>query len=87
MNADDCWRVLVGFLVAPLCGAVLVAFWYAAASTGWSLLLFLIAAAVGGYMVALILGLPAYLILRRLLRPRLIYVVLKAALSRRLRSL
>ena len=72
------WRVALGFVVAPLAPSAL-----AAVSTladggpnggyGQWLALF---ALVGGYPATLVFGIPAYFVLSRFLRPRLIYVVL-----------
>jgi hypothetical protein len=70
------WRVILGFLVAPLAGGVCytaieaLISWPSGASLGEAARTLTALTLYGGYPIALVVGVPAYLALRRLLRPR-----------------
>lgn len=76
------WRIILAFLIAPLVPS-------AAAATvtlvdglpnGGYLQWLVLVALIGGYPAALILGLPAFFILRSRLRPRFMYVTFAGGL-------
>jgi hypothetical protein len=76
-------RVAKAFLIAPLSGSIVFAGWYVPALRLDWLMGFIwtvIFAATVAYSIALVVGVPAYLVLRRLLRPRLFNVVLSGGL-------
>ena len=66
------WRVALGFLVAPLAGGAAISAMALADASPLSDAFSFAALAVlyGGYPPALVLGIPAYLALRRRVRPR-----------------
>src|SRR5262245_36854526 len=76
------WRVALGFLVAPLVPAALWAL--AGVWRGLSLAAYvpsvILIALYGAYPVAVLLGVPAYFLLRCQLRPRLITIALAGGL-------
>jgi hypothetical protein len=76
-------RTLVAwaFVAAPLIGAVVLGMLSAVMGDDPRVgVLEVFGGAVVGYLIALFLGIPAYFILRRRIRPRLIYVALVGAL-------
>jgi hypothetical protein len=76
------WRVALGFLMAPLAPAalwLLPGLWHGTPLASLRSLVMLVAM-VGGYPAVVLLGVPAYFLLRRRLRPRLITVALAGGL-------
>jgi hypothetical protein len=76
-------RIAKAFLIAPMFGSIVLAGWYdPAKGLDWLIDLFGMAlfAAAAAYSIALVVGVPAYLVLRRRLRPRLGYVVISGGL-------
>ena len=85
---DDDWsrldwrRLLVAFALAPLVPALLISMPSLFDERGFSSFVRLVTlyVLIGGYPAALIFGLPVLLVLKRWLRPRLIWTVLAGAL-------
>ena len=69
------WRLVLGFLLAPLVPAAAWAFALSGLSFDWTSIMgaaaFLYFVAVPAYATAALIGVPVYLLLRRRLRPRL----------------
>ena len=63
------WRLMLGFLLVPLVSSIALTLPFATdlSSLAGSVL---VVAVVGGYPAGLVLGIPAYVLLRRRLRPR-----------------
>ena len=72
-------RVMLGFVMAPLIAGFLYAIFYSARLGSTSILIFL-ATWVFALAATIILGVPAYLVLRRRVRPRLPIVALVGGL-------
>ena len=86
MNARESERptgAAKGFLIGPLAGVAVITAWFGTELGGGAgaFVATAIGAAILGYAQALIFGVPAYLILRRRLRPRLSYAALGGGLA------
>jgi hypothetical protein len=67
--------VVWGFIAAPLVGAAALGVGSACLGDGPVAYLVAIGGAVVGYLITLVLGVPAYLVLRKRIRPRFIYPI------------
>ena len=76
-------RIARGFLIAPLCGSSVFAGRYVPLmGPGWLVGLFgtVLFTATVAYSIALVVGVPTYLVLRRWFRPRFAYAVVSGGL-------